>query len=194
MRKLLLLAALVTTAGCEEGPGVTMPVAEAQPSFASVVGEAHRALMRPQSWVDGELFAGVVTPAKFSPASDPFDELYAGGNGFLNDVPLISESKPGDQDYNGGRWHMNVLKEGVDPDKRRRTNDPVRKPRFPAHPGEYAARCRAIEVVVSRGKAETSLDQLSSSTHQLPTRRGTWAVQTAMPAQFTQVEPEGWSA
>ena len=69
---------------------------------------------RPQTWVDGELFDGVVTPATFDPASDPFDELYA-GNGFLNGVPLISESKPGDQDYNGGRWHMNVLKADVVP-------------------------------------------------------------------------------
>ncbi len=72
---------------------------------------------RPQSWVDCELFAGVVTPATFDPESDPFDELYAGGNGFLDGAPLISESKPGDQDYNGGRWHKNILKEEVDPDK-----------------------------------------------------------------------------
>ncbi len=77
---------------------------------------------RPQSWADGELFAGVVTPATFNPASEPFDELYHGivgqdgpgqGGGFLNGVPLISESKPGDQDYNGGRWHLNILKAGV---------------------------------------------------------------------------------
>ena len=72
---------------------------------------------RPQTWVDGELFDGVVTQATFDPASDPFDKLYAGGNGFKNGVGLISESKPGDQDYNGGRWHLNVLKAGVDPDK-----------------------------------------------------------------------------
>ena len=72
--------------------------------------------------MDGELFDGVVTPATFDPASTPFDELYAGGNGFKKNglgerVPLISESKPGDQDYNGGRWHMNVLRGDVDPDK-----------------------------------------------------------------------------
>ncbi len=75
---------------------------------------------RPQTWVDGVLFDGVVTPAKFDPASDPFDELYAlgiMGVGFRDVVPLISESKPGDQDYNGGRWHVNVLKDSVDPDK-----------------------------------------------------------------------------
>ena len=72
---------------------------------------------RPQTWVDEELFAGVVTPATFDPANGNFDELYTGGNGFKNGVPLISESKPGDQDYNGGRWHRNDLKSGVDPNK-----------------------------------------------------------------------------
>ena len=74
-------------------------------------------LPHPQTWVDGELFNGVVTPATFDPASGNFDELYMGGNGFKDGAPLISESKPGDQDYNGGRWHANVLKAGVDPDK-----------------------------------------------------------------------------
>lgn len=74
-------------------------------------------LPRPHSWVDCELFAGVVTRATFNPDSDPFDELYAGGDGFLDGVPLISESGPGDQDYNGGRWHLNVLKQEVDQGK-----------------------------------------------------------------------------
>ena len=58
-----------------------------------------------------------MTPATFDPASDPFDELYTGGNGFLNGVPLVAESKPGDQDYNGGRWHKNALNTDADPDK-----------------------------------------------------------------------------
>jgi hypothetical protein len=35
----------------------------------------------------------------------------------MDGVPLISDSKPGDRDYNGGRWHMNVLKDGVSPSK-----------------------------------------------------------------------------
>lgn len=72
---------------------------------------------RPESWADCERFAGVVTPATFKPESDPFDELYMGGNGFADGVMLISESKPGDPDYNGGRWHVNRLKSGVDPAK-----------------------------------------------------------------------------
>jgi len=76
-----------------------------------------KALPRPQTWVDGELFKGVVTPATFDPANGNFDELYnCGANdgpGFKNGVPLISESKPGDRDYNGGRWHLNLPKDAT---------------------------------------------------------------------------------
>jgi hypothetical protein len=102
LRMGMLLLAVATTAGIAS-------------MVHSVKGNGPRP--RPQTWVDCELFDGVVTPATFDPESDPFDELYAGGNGFKNGVPLISESKPGDQDYNGGRWHQNVLKDDVDPHK-----------------------------------------------------------------------------
>jgi hypothetical protein len=73
-------------------------------------------LPRPHIWADCELFVSVATPAAFDPANGPFDELYA-GSGFKDGVPLISESKPGDQDYNGGRWHLNVPKAGVPENK-----------------------------------------------------------------------------
>ena len=76
-----------------------------------------QALPRPETWVDGERFGGVVTPATFDPANGNFDELYMNPSGFKNGVNLISESKPGDADYNGGRWHLNVLKAGVNPAK-----------------------------------------------------------------------------
>ena len=67
-------------------------------------------LARPATWVDGELFAGVVTPATFDPANGNFDELYmcTDGTTFKDGVPLISDSGPGDTDFNGGRWHLNV--------------------------------------------------------------------------------------
>lgn len=80
-------------------------------------GQGQQPRPRPSAWVDCELFAGVVTPATFDPSSGNFDELYAGGNGFKSGAPLISESKPGDQDYNGGRWHLNVLKGSISADK-----------------------------------------------------------------------------
>jgi hypothetical protein len=69
-----------------------------------------QALPRPETWVAGERFGGVVTPATFDPANGNFDELYmcTDGSTFKDGVPLISDSGPGDQDYNGGRWHLNV--------------------------------------------------------------------------------------
>lgn len=86
--------------------------------FAVALGvSAQGPLPRPQTWVDGELFDGVVTSATFEPTAGFFDELYTGGNGFRDGVGLISEAGPGDTDYNGGRWHLNVLREGVDPNK-----------------------------------------------------------------------------
>jgi hypothetical protein len=79
--------------------------------FTSAVAFAQDGpLPRPETWVDGERFAGVVTPATFDPANGRFDELYmcTDGSTFKDGVPLISDSGPGDPDYNGGRWHLNV--------------------------------------------------------------------------------------
>ena len=71
---------------------------------------------QPPIYGDCVVYSGIVNPANFKPESDPFDELYALGQDenmndlfFAGGIPLISESKPGDQDYNGGRWHLNVL-------------------------------------------------------------------------------------
>ncbi len=97
--------------------GLSAPGAAVFNGASPTVGALQGPRPRPETWVDGERFAGVVTPATFDPAHGNFDELYTGGNGFKDGVPLISESKPGDQDYNGGRWHKNVLKSSVDPDK-----------------------------------------------------------------------------
>ena len=97
--------------------GLGSPVAANFSGAAPTVGVLKGPRPRAEAWVDGVRFAGLVTPATFNPAHGKFDELYAGGTGFKDGVPLISESKPGDQDYNGGRWHMNVLKSSVDPDK-----------------------------------------------------------------------------
>ena len=71
---------------------------------------------RPGVWADCQAYGSVVTKGTFTPDHDNFDELY-GGTSFKNGMPLISDSAPGDTDYNGGRWHLNVLKGGVDPGK-----------------------------------------------------------------------------
>lgn len=82
-------------------------------ALASGLADAQGPRPRPQSWADGLLFDGVVTPTAFRPTAGNFDELYVNPGGFRDGVNLISESKPGDQDYNGGRWHVNVLRAGV---------------------------------------------------------------------------------
>ena len=67
-------------------------------------------------WGDCEGFRTVGTPTSFKPTAGNFDELYNGAH-FMDGLGAVSESKPGDKDFNGGRWHVNTLKEGVDPDK-----------------------------------------------------------------------------
>ena len=111
-----LVGSALALTGCTNDVAAPGPVAD-DVTVGTMLLAAGGPRPRPQTWVDGELFNGVVTPATFDPASDPFDELYTGGNGFKTGVPLISESKPGDQDYNGGRWHLNVLRGGIDPNK-----------------------------------------------------------------------------
>lgn len=101
-RSLLLGAALATAALLVSAAGSLLQAQGPNP--------------RPRSWADCELFEGVVTPTDL-PVQGNFDELYMNPGGFRNGVNLISESKPGDRDYNGGRWHLNVLRSGVDPAK-----------------------------------------------------------------------------
>lgn len=54
-------------------------------------------------WCDGELFGVTLTP-KDLPMKGPFDALYNFGGSGLSGQRSVSESKPGDRDYNGGRW------------------------------------------------------------------------------------------
>ena len=97
-------------------PAIGLILALAAVALFAVIqlGVAQASVGRVMVWADGEVFNSVVTPANFNPESDPFDELYAlsappGMFLFADGVPLISDSKPGDDDYNGGRWHLNVL-------------------------------------------------------------------------------------
>jgi hypothetical protein len=83
----------------------------ARPSFQAAT------INREAIWADGELFDVLASPATFDNPQGGFDELYKGGNGFLNGVGAISDAGPGDPSYRGGRWHVDVLKQGVDPNK-----------------------------------------------------------------------------
>jgi len=54
-------------------------------------------------YVDGNLYRTVGTPTDFSGTGAPaftYDRIYALGNGLRN----VAEAKPGDTDFNGGRW------------------------------------------------------------------------------------------
>ena len=72
-------------------------------------------------WSDGILYESVVTPAEFDGNRGNYDRLYMGS--FYDGVGLISESKPGDKDYNGGRWDVYKLKAGVNTDYSMATAD-----------------------------------------------------------------------
>ncbi len=54
-------------------------------------------------YVDDARYRSVNTPTDLSNTGAPassFDRIYVLGNGLIN----VAEAKPGDQDYNGGRW------------------------------------------------------------------------------------------
>ena len=78
--------------------------------------EAVQSKKSPAIWADCEAFASLDTKTNFKPTAGNFDELYAGIM-FKDGLGAISESKPGDTDYNGGRWHVNVVKSDVSPTK-----------------------------------------------------------------------------
>jgi hypothetical protein len=56
-------------------------------------------------YVDGDPYRTVGTPTDFTRTGAPahtYDAIYALGGNLLN----VAESKPGDRDYNGGRWQV----------------------------------------------------------------------------------------
>jgi hypothetical protein len=109
----LILSALVLviTTGCQDSlvDTETTEVASSQ-----TLSKSENARQFGMIWADGELFRTVGTPTSL-PESGKFDILYQGS--FKDGVGAISESKPGDQDYNGGRWDIWHVKAGVPMDK-----------------------------------------------------------------------------
>lgn len=73
----------------------------------------------PMIWANGELFRSIVTTATFDGDQGHFDALYvlSAPHTFAGPYDHLSGSAPGDQDYNGGRWEVFNLKEGVDASK-----------------------------------------------------------------------------
>ncbi len=65
-------------------------------------------------YVDGQLYRTVGTPTDFSGTGAPastYDRIYALGSGLRN----VAEAKPGDTDYNGGRWMVLAVEWNVTP-------------------------------------------------------------------------------
>lgn len=67
-------------------------------------------------WSHCDVYGTRGTKTAFKPGHGKFDELYTGAT-FKDGIGAISESAPGDTDFNGGRWHVNTLKDGVPADK-----------------------------------------------------------------------------
>jgi hypothetical protein len=54
-------------------------------------------------YIDGQRYRTIATPTDLSGTGAPehsFDRIYALGDGLIN----VAEAKPGDRDFNGGRW------------------------------------------------------------------------------------------
>jgi len=74
----------------------------------AVTAPAHAGVSGPAFWIDGSLYRTVATPTDLSGTGAPastYDAIYAFGGEQLN----VAESKPGDTDYNGGRWAVHEL-------------------------------------------------------------------------------------
>jgi len=74
----------------------------------AVAAPVHAAVSGPAFWIDGTLYRTVATPTDLSGTGAPawtYDAIYAFGGEQLN----VAESKPGDTDYNGGRWAVHEL-------------------------------------------------------------------------------------
>ena len=75
-------------------------VALAAPAQAGVSG--------PAFWIDGELYSTVATPTDLSGTGAPastYDAIYS----FAGNQRNVAEAKPGDTDFNGGRWQVHEL-------------------------------------------------------------------------------------
>lgn len=62
----------------------------------------------PAFWIDGQLYRTVATPTDLSGTGAPdstFDAIYS----FAGNQRNVAEAKPGDRDFNGGRWQVHEL-------------------------------------------------------------------------------------
>lgn len=78
-----------------------LALASALPAHASGVSG-------PAFWIDGSVYRTVATPTDLSGTGAPdssFDAIYSFAGNQMN----VAEAKPGDTDFNGGRWQVHEL-------------------------------------------------------------------------------------
>ena len=71
-------------------------------------GPAQAGVSGPAFWIDGELYRTVATPTDLSGTGAPastYDAIYS----FAGNQRNVAEAKPGDTDFNGGRWQVHQL-------------------------------------------------------------------------------------
>jgi len=76
---------------------------------------ASAGVIGPAFYVDGDLYRTVLTPTDLSDTGAPdhsFDTIYEFSGAQTN----VAEAAPGDRDYNGGRWMVEVIHYDVDYD------------------------------------------------------------------------------
>jgi hypothetical protein len=111
----LAFGASIAGISCSQGGGVVAPDNDTDAVAAETSGtfQASRTSRDAAIWADCEAFSTLGTKTAFK--NGPFDALYNGAT-FKDGLGAVSESKPGDKDYNGGRWHVYTLKAEVDTD------------------------------------------------------------------------------
>jgi hypothetical protein len=74
----------------------------------ALAAPAHAGVSGPAFWIDGSLYRTVATPTDLSGTGAPastYDAIYDFGGEQQN----VAEAKPGDTDFNGGRWAVHEL-------------------------------------------------------------------------------------
>ena len=74
----------------------------------ALAGPAQAGVSGPAFWIDGELYRTVATPTDLAGTGAPdstYDAIYA----FAGNQRNVAEAKPGDTDFNGGRWQVHQL-------------------------------------------------------------------------------------
>ena len=84
-----------------------VPAVAALAGFA-LAGPAQAGVSGPAFWIDGELYRTVATPTDLADTGAPastYDAIYS----FAGNQRNVAEAKPGDRDFNGGRWQVHEL-------------------------------------------------------------------------------------